>query len=139
MQLKICLLATALFAALPAAHAADAAKWTNGMLTDAAGNTLYTFDHDAKGKSNCNGGCAAAWPPAAAAADANTSGDFSVISRDDGAKQWTYKGMPLYRFSGDQKPGDAHGDNSGSVWHAVRSAKTAVPAASGNYGYGSGY
>jgi predicted lipoprotein with Yx(FWY)xxD motif len=58
------------------------------VLTDAKGMTLYTFDRDAPGKSNCNGQCAQNWPPLLASADAKPSGKWSVITRDDGAKQW---------------------------------------------------
>lgn len=137
MQIKQLISAVALLGALSAAHAADAAKWTNGVLTDAAGFTLYTFDQDAKGKSNCAGGCAAAWPPATVAADAKAAGDFSIVNREDGSKQWAYQSRPLYHFAGDQKPGDAGGDNSGNVWHAVRSdkdkGKAAAPESGGGY------
>ncbi len=33
------------------------------VLTDAKGFTLYWFVPDTSTKSNCNGGCAAVWPP----------------------------------------------------------------------------
>ena len=63
---------------------------------------LYTFARDmAPGKSSCNAGCAAAWPPLMAAADAKDDGDWTVITRDDGSKQWAYKGKPLYTFARD--------------------------------------
>ena len=93
-----------------------------GMLVGPGGMTLYTFDKDPKGggKSVCNGPCAGNWPPLAAAAGAMGSGDFSVIGRDDGSKQWAYKGQPLYYWAKDQKPGDATGDGFNKVWHLVR-------------------
>jgi len=56
-------------------------------LVDAKGMTLYTFDKDSAGKSACNGPCATNWPPLMAAADAKSSGEWSVITRDDGSKQ----------------------------------------------------
>jgi len=62
----------------------------------------------------------AIWPPAAAAADAKPEGDLSVVTREDGAKQWAYKGRPLYLHTFDKKAGDATGDNMGNVWHVVR-------------------
>ena len=46
------------------ALAAEPPQMANGILVDAAGRTLYTFDNDRDGKSACNGGCAVAWPPA---------------------------------------------------------------------------
>ena len=70
-------------------------------LTDSKGMTLYTFDRDAAGKSNCNGQCAQNWPPLMASADAKTMGDWSVVTRDDGSKMWAYKGKPLYTFARD--------------------------------------
>ena len=63
---------------------------------------LYSFARDTTpGKSACNNQCATAWPPLAAAADAKDDGDWTVITRDDGAKQWAYKGKPLYTFARD--------------------------------------
>jgi predicted lipoprotein with Yx(FWY)xxD motif len=96
------------------------AKKTGGMMTDNAGMTLYTFDKDAGGKSACNGPCAGNWPPLMAGGDAKASGDWSIITRDDGSKQWAYKGKPLYLWSKDQKAGDMTGDGFNGVWHVVK-------------------
>jgi len=94
----------------------------DGMLTNAAGMTIYTFDNDPKGagKSVCNGPCAANWPPIMAAADAKPEGDYTIITRDDGAKQWAYKGKPLYLWVKDQKPGDKTGDGFNKVWQVAK-------------------
>lgn len=74
------------------------------------GKALYTFARDTTpGKSSCNAGCATAWPPLAAAADAKDDGDWTVITRDDGSKQWAYKGKPLYTFARDAADGQATG------------------------------
>ena len=90
----------------------------NGMLTGPNGMTLYTFDRDAagSGKSVCNGPCATNWPPLMAGTAA-ASGDYSVVTRDDGAKQVAYKGKPLYYWVKDGKPGDKTGDGFNGVWH----------------------
>ena len=98
-------------------------KVMDGVLTNASGMTLYTFDKDAagSGKSECNGPCATNWPPLLAAADATASGDYSIITRNDGAKQWAYKGKPLYLWIKDTKPGDRTGDGFNNVWRAARS------------------
>ena len=92
---------------------------TNGILA-ASGRTLYTFDKDAANKSNCNGGCAVAWPPFLVKDGDRTPGEFSVITRDDGAKQWAMNEKPLYFFAADAQAGDAKGDGQGSVWHVIR-------------------
>lgn len=98
------------------------AKTSDGVLVSADGMTLYTFDKDAagSGKSVCNGPCAANWPPLMAAADASASGDWSIVTRDDGGKQWAYKGKPLYRWIKDQKPGDRSGDGFNNAWRLAR-------------------
>ena len=96
-------------------------KAADGTLTNAAGMTLYTFDKDAAGKSACNGGCAKNWPPLTAAADAKASGEWSVITRDDGSKQWAYEGKPLYTWTGDKKPGDKTGNGfANNAWHTAK-------------------
>ena len=107
---------------LPAfAFAQAPVKTEGGVLTNAAGMTLYTFDKDeaGKGKSVCNGPCAANWPPLMAAADAKAAGDYSIITRDDGGRQWAYKGKPLYLWVKDAKPGDRTGDGFNKVWRVA--------------------
>lgn len=121
------LAAAALAMAAPAAHADDYAggavksmKSAKGeVLTDAKGMTLYTFDKDTKGTSNCYDTCAQKWPPLEATQAASTEGGFSQVERKDGSKQWAYNGMPLYLWQGDKKPGDTTGDGVGGVWHVA--------------------
>jgi predicted lipoprotein with Yx(FWY)xxD motif len=114
------LLALALSALQSPAVAQAPAKMTDGVLTNSAGMTLYTFDKDAGGKSTCNGPCAANWPPLMAGGDAKAAGDWSIVTRDDGAKQWAYKGKPVYLWAKDTKPGDKTGDGFNNVWHVVK-------------------
>jgi predicted lipoprotein with Yx(FWY)xxD motif len=84
---------------------------TNGM-------TLYQYTKDTNNVSNCTGACATAWPPytvSAAAAASLTSdpgivGKIGTIKRADGSLQVTYRGLPLYFFAGDTKPGDRKGE-----------------------------
>jgi predicted lipoprotein with Yx(FWY)xxD motif len=104
------------------AHAEEAVKMANGMLVDGSGMTLYTFDKDAagSGKSACNGPCATLWPALVAKADAKPEGNLTLVTRDDGAKQWAYKGKPVYTYSADKKPGDMTGDNFKDIWHVVK-------------------
>lgn len=92
------------------------------LLADSKKMTLYTFDKDTTpSKSACNGPCAQNWPPLAAKADAKPMGDWTVVTRDDGSKQWAYKGKPLYTFAKDKKPGDTTGDGFlNNAWHAAK-------------------
>ena len=99
------------------AKVADTSK--GKALVDAKGMTLYTFDRDTAGKSACNGQCAQNWPPLMAAVNASASGDWTVITRDDGSRQWAYKGKPLYLWVKDTKPGEVTGDGVNNVWHVA--------------------
>jgi predicted lipoprotein with Yx(FWY)xxD motif len=55
-----------------------------------------------------------------ASASDQPSGDWAVVVRDDGSRQWAYKGKPLYQWVKDQKPGDTTGDGFRGVWHVAR-------------------
>ncbi|KXF77063.1 hypothetical protein ATN84_11420 [Paramesorhizobium deserti] len=123
------LFATAALAlAVPFAHADDYAGGAiksmkmggEEMLTDAKGMTLYTFDKDTEGMSNCYDQCAAKWPPLTAAEGASADGDYTLVERKDGTKQWAYEGKPLYLWENDKKPGDMTGEGVGGVWHVAK-------------------
>lgn len=96
------------------------AKMQSNMLVGPNGMTLYVFDKDAAGKSVCNGPCATNWPPLMAGGSDQATGNWSILNRDDGGKQWAYKGKPLYFWSKDQKPGDKTGDGFNGVWHIAQ-------------------
>ncbi len=89
------------------------------VLTDSSGMTLYTFDKDTAGVSNCYDQCAANWPPMYADDGAADEGEFTVVTRTDGTKMWAHEGMPLYLWVKDEKPGDTTGDGVGGVWHTA--------------------
>jgi predicted lipoprotein with Yx(FWY)xxD motif len=105
-----------------ASMSAAPTKMADGVLTGANGMTLYTFDRDAanSGKSGCNGPCAANWPPLMAGASEKASGAYSIITRDDGAKQWAFNGKPLYFWAKDTKPGDKTGDGFNKMWQTAK-------------------
>jgi len=118
------------------------------ILSDSAGMTLYTFKNDAagSGKSACTSACATAWPPltttaATIPAPTGVTGALATIARDDGTKQVTYQGQPLYRYAADKSPGDTNGDGVGGVWSAVKlqpsgaAAGGGTPVAADGYNY----
>lgn len=112
-------LSLVLLGACASIHAAPA-KVADGVLVGPNGMTLYTFDKDSGGKSACNGPCASNWPPLKAAEADQASGDYTVITRDDGTKQWAAKGKPLYYWAKDSKPGDKTGDGFNKVWQTAK-------------------
>jgi predicted lipoprotein with Yx(FWY)xxD motif len=115
-----------LFASLASAAALNV-KVKDGIgsyLTDEKGMTLYLFKKDLPGKSVCAaGGCLEKWPiyyadkiePAAGIDPAA----IGVITRDDGKKQTTFKGLPLYYFVKDKGAGDTLGQGVNNVWYIV--------------------
>lgn len=123
---SLSILATALTAACSMAQVnpmPPPAMTMDGVLVGPNQMTLYVFDRDAagSGKSVCNGGCATNWPPLAAPATAAPTGDWAVVTRDDGSKQWAYKGRPLYYWAKDAKPGDKTGDGFlNNTWHVAK-------------------
>jgi predicted lipoprotein with Yx(FWY)xxD motif len=115
------------------------------VVVDGTGRTLYVFDKDTAdpSKSNCDGDCAAKWPPVLAGSgtpqvagvDASLVG---TVARTDGTKQVTLAGSPLYQFAQDAKAGDAKGQAVGGIWWVVGAdgKKITTQASSDN---GNGY
>ncbi|GIH80953.1 hypothetical protein [Planobispora longispora] len=93
-----------------------------GVVVDAQGQTLYRFDEDKPSAPSCDGECAATWPPVVTAGDVMVEGiDQGLVGtaeRQDGTLQVTLGGWPLYRFSGDEIPGDLKGHGAGGTWFA---------------------
>ncbi len=108
-----------------------AAKQPYGQyLTDAGGRALYLFMKDERGKdaSTCYDACAQAWPPALAGQGAPEAGPtvqdrlLGSFERQDGSRQLTYNGWPLYYFVKDRGPGDVTGQDLkgfGGEWYLV--------------------
>ncbi|CAN1592819.1 Lipoprotein repeat [Candidatus Pelagibacterales bacterium] len=97
-------------------------KFDGGILVGNKEMTLYTFDKDTKGsgKSVCNGDCAKNWPPYLATDKDKAADKFTIVTRDDGKKQWAFDGKPLYYWAKDMKKGDKTGDNVNNVWHIIK-------------------
>lgn len=86
-------------------------------LTDREGMSLYMFAMDEPGSgSHCEQSCAIAWPPYTSrqspqAGEGVDADQLGTIEREDGTRQVTYAGWPLYYFSGDKEAGDALGQD----------------------------
>jgi predicted lipoprotein with Yx(FWY)xxD motif/plastocyanin len=94
-------------------------------LVDSKGMALYYFTKDLIGKSSATGSVLAAWPifnPAGFVLPPSlNAADFGTITREDGLKQATYKGWPLYYFAKDQASGDTNGEAVGGIWFLIKS------------------
>jgi len=90
-------------------------------LVDLKGMTLYFYERDTSGKtSSCDGKCAETWIPLAAPANAQATGDFTPITRNDGSKMWAFRYRPLYTSVADKAPGEANGTATTLQWRVAR-------------------
>jgi predicted lipoprotein with Yx(FWY)xxD motif len=91
--------------------------------TDTEGKTLYWFKKDSPGKSTCSGACLEKWPiyyrETVAAPKGIKAEDFGTITREDGKKQTTFRGYPIYYWAGDKKAGETNGQGVNKVWYAI--------------------
>ena len=135
------------------------------VVTDTNGWVLYRFDKDTAKPSTtaCSGTCATVWPPVLTDGNPTVVGMsrdlVGTVTRDDGATQLTVAGWPVYRYIGDQKPGQWKGQMVNGTWFVIapdgKKNLTCVPtatptavappaasapqASSGSSGSGSGY
>ena len=94
------------------------------ILVDREGMTLYMFDPDEQGPSTCYDVCASTWPPyvvdpAAIAGDDVDAMSLATREREDGSRQVTYNGWPLYYYAQDAAPGDVNGQGVNGVWFVL--------------------
>lgn len=74
------------------------------VFADAKGFPFYSWNKDTiPGKSACDAECSKTWLPATAPADAKPVGLWTIITRDDGAKQWAFRGQPMYTYVDEKK------------------------------------
>ena len=113
-------------------HAVKIAKHEGigNILTDAKGMTLYWFVKDSTGQSVCKGDCLTKWPvyyrPEVAPPSGVDAADFGTIIREDGVKQTTFRGYPLYYFFKDKMAGDTKGQGVKNVWYVIDPANFPV-------------
>ncbi len=98
------------------------------VVTNDRGFTLYWFGPDTSTESNCDGTCAAYWPPVTGSPGEGpgVTGKLGTIRRSDGVRQATYGGHPLYTYVGDSAPGQANGNNvnlNGGLWHEMAASR----------------
>ena len=92
-------------------------------LTDTEGKSLYWFKKDSLGKSACSGPCLEKWPiyyrETVAAPKGIKGEEFGTITREDGKKQTTFRGYPLYYWTNDKKAGETTGQGVNNVWYVI--------------------
>lgn len=120
------LIATALVSLFALASHANVSPLTTvqlndgrSILADANGLSVYTFDIDDPGVSNCYNGCAKAWPPVLVESASGLEAPLGVTTRKDGTLQLTVNNQPIYLFVGDKQAGDITGDGLDEVWHLI--------------------
>lgn len=108
-----------------AAELTTASTSAGEIVVDAEGMSVYIFTKDVKdsGKSACEGPCVAAWPAVTTTSDSpavdGVTGTVGTITAEDGKKQVTLNGLPLYYFAQDTDPGDIKGQGVNDVWYLV--------------------
>ncbi len=125
---KISILCVSLFLVAGAATAASPNlvdppfRQRGDILVESKGRGVYTYDGDkVPNQSDCLGQCRLLWPPMYAGDEAKPKGSFTILIRkDDGKRQWAFKGKPLYRWVSDLKRGDAGGDGVAGVWRLIK-------------------
>jgi predicted lipoprotein with Yx(FWY)xxD motif len=106
------------------------------ILIDSQGMTLYHLSGEQNGKFICtSSACVGVWHPLIAPSSGTPSGEvgsLGTVKRPEGTVQVTYKGTPLYTFTGDQQPGETKGQGIKDVgtWSAVTTSSSGTPAAS---------
>jgi predicted lipoprotein with Yx(FWY)xxD motif len=114
------------------------------LLTNTSGHTLYSLSSEKRGRFICTeaSGCTAIWKPLTVAAGVVPKGPakLGTIKRPEGTIEVTYRGLPLYTFTGDKKRGQVNGDGLKDVgtWHPARlpapkSSSTPAPSPPGAY------
>ena len=89
------------------------------LLRTTEGKSMYRYDADTDGKSHCLAACSKEWPPVIASKEAQPVGDWTIVKRPDGARQWCYQRQPVYTHAKDS-PGTIAGDGKDGTWHLVK-------------------
>ena len=104
-------------------------QYLTATTMSAAGLTLYTYDQDRRGKSACEKTCTDTWKPLLTGALFKSDmPDWSVVTREDGSRQWAYKGKAVYTNVNDTVTGHRNGESVPS-WRIAFIGSTVSPPA----------
>jgi predicted lipoprotein with Yx(FWY)xxD motif len=76
---------------------------TGRLLENAEGDVIYSSTADRPNVSNCKDECLKQWTPMLASQIAQPQGEWGVIERSPGVKQWTFRKMPVYTYALDRR------------------------------------
>jgi predicted lipoprotein with Yx(FWY)xxD motif len=134
LRLLVALVTLSVFATVGVARAGSSAgavfrsqnSALGEIIVSAGGRTLYHDSFEQRNRIGCTGSCAVKWPPLVISGYAKpiagpgvTASLLGTVRRPDGRRQVTYRGMPLYLFSGDTKAREVNGQGAGGIWHAI--------------------
>lgn len=88
------------------------------MLLTETRYSVYESDRDGPNKSNCVDACTLTWVPILAPHSAQPQGDWSIVERAAGVRQWAFRKKPLYTYSGDSGAAKLDGGDEPG-WHNV--------------------
>ncbi len=71
------------------------------MLATDKNNSLYSFEQDTATEAACIGACLNTWKPVLAPALARAQGEWAILERSPGVRQWVFRGKPLYTHNYD--------------------------------------
>ncbi len=116
----------------------SASNMLGTILINSQGMTLYHLSGEQNGKFICtSSACVGIWHPLivpSSGAPSGEVGSLGTVKRPDGTVQVTYKGAPLYTFTGDHQSGETKGQGIKDVgtWSVVTTSSTGTPATSTN-------
>jgi predicted lipoprotein with Yx(FWY)xxD motif len=88
------------------------------MLTLANNFAVYVFDGDTANKFGCTGPCLETFAPVLAPERIRPQGDWTIVERSPGVKQWAYRGKPVYSYNLEEKRPSFEGSDEAG-WHNV--------------------
>ncbi len=100
--------------------------FTGRMLVNHENYSAYSWDGDAPNKSNCHDSCLKTWEPVLAPETAQAQGEWTIIERSPGIKQWAFREKPLYTRPGDTRLRSLAGSDSDG-WHNVYTQQVLAP------------
>ena len=99
---------------------------TGHLLVDHKSASVYTWDNDTPGKSNCDAKCLQEWSPVLAPEGAQQQGEWTTIERSPGIKQWAFRKKALYTYILDPRTRSFVGSDVPG-WHNVYTQRALSP------------